>query len=114
MRMAWTIEATELVEEWLLALAQDAFLQIAVAIDALQERGPSLGRPIVDRIKGSRHHNMKELRSVGGHIRVLFVFDPDRRAILLIGGDKAGRWKDWYSESIPIADDLYDLHLENI
>ncbi len=112
--MAWTIETTELVEEWLLALAQDAFDQIAVAIDALQERGPSLGRPIVDRIKGSRHHNMKELRSVGGHIRVLFVFDPDRRAILLIGGDKAGRWRDWYSESIPIADDLYDLHLENI
>jgi hypothetical protein len=57
---------------------------------------------------------MKELRSVGGHIRVLFVFDPDRRAILLIGGEKAGRWKDWYRESIPIADDLYDLHLENI
>ena len=80
----------------------------------MQERGPSLGRPIVDRIKGSRHHNMKELRSVGGHIRVLFVFDPDRRAILLIGGEKAGRWKDWYRKSIPIADDLYDLHLENI
>lgn len=57
---------------------------------------------------------MKELRSTGGHIRILFAFDPERKAILLIGGDKTDQWKDWYSENIPIADDLYDEHLENI
>lgn len=98
----------------MLDLDADDFDQIAVAVDMLAENGPSLGRPLVDSIKGSRHHNMKELRSVGGHIRLLFVFDPKRAAILLVGGDKTDRWKSWYSEHIPIADDLYDEHLEHI
>lgn len=65
--------------------------------------------------KQSRHKNMKELRpGAGGAIRILFAFDPRRYAILLIGGDKAGRWNDWYEEFIPKADDLYDEHLETL
>jgi hypothetical protein len=36
---------------------------------------------------------------------------PTGRAILLIGGDKTGRWTEWYRENIPLADDLYDKHL---
>ena len=95
-------------------LNSDEFDLISAAIDMLQDQGPTLGRPAVDRIKGSRHHNMKELRSIGGHIRILFAFDPAREAIMLVGGDKTGRWNDWYSENIPIADDLYDEHLEHI
>ncbi len=66
----------------------------------------------MDRIKGSRHHNMKELRSIGGNIRVLFAFDPNREAVLLIGGDKTGHWQRWYRENIPLADVLYDKNLE--
>ena len=66
----------------------------------------------MDRIKGSRHHNMKELRSIGGNIRVLFAFDPNREAILLIGGDKTGHWQQWYKENIPIADGFYEEYLE--
>ena len=88
--------------------------EIVPAIDKLEEVGPTLGRPIVDRIKASRHHNMKELRSTGGTVRVLFAFDPERKAILLIGGDKVGQWKRWYGENIPRADDLYDEHLETL
>jgi hypothetical protein len=57
---------------------------------------------------------MKELRSTGGNIRVLFALDPKRQAILLLGGDKTGQWTRWYAENIPIADDLYDAHLENL
>jgi hypothetical protein len=57
---------------------------------------------------------MKELRSVGGNLRVLFAFDPARQAILLVGGDKTGRWREWYRESIPVADDLYDKHMEQL
>ena len=69
----------------------------------------------MDRIKGSRHHNMKKgCRSTGGDICILFAFDPERKAILLIGGDKTGQWKRWYAENIPAADHLYDAHLENI
>ena len=48
----------------------------------------------------------RRLRS--GTVRVLFAFDPVRRAVLLIGGDKAGQWEAWYRTNIPIADELYD------
>lgn len=80
----------------------------------LAERGPALGRPLVDRLKGSRYMNMKELRpaSVGcSEVRILFAFDPRRSAILLTAGDKAGDWKGWYVRSIPIADRRYAEHL---
>ncbi len=113
--MAWDIELTEDVETWLLYELDDhGRRQIVPAIDKLEEVGPTLGRPLVDRINASRHHNMKELRSIGGSVRVLFAFDPERKAILLVGGDKAGQWKRWYEESIPRADDLYDEHMENL
>jgi hypothetical protein len=111
----WEIILTERVEDWLLnELSQHARRQIVPAIDELEERGPALGRPFVDTIKGSRHHNMKELRSIGGNIRVLFAFDPKRHAVLLIGGDKTDRWQRWYEKNIPIADSLYDEWLEDI
>ena len=90
---------------------------VGAAIDQLEAVGPTLGRPVVDRIKGSRHHNMKELRpgSAGStEIRILFAFDPIRQAILLVAGDKSGSWKDWYTTAIPIADDRYDTHLETL
>lgn len=87
------------------------------AIDMLATTGPTLGRPLVDRIKGSAYHNMKELRpaSTGStEVRILFVFDPRRQAILLAAGDKAGSWKGWYSENIPLADQRYAQHLSDI
>lgn len=80
----------------------------------LADQGPRLGRPLVDRVKGSRHHNMKELRpaSAGSsEIRILFAFDPRRHAILLVAGDKAGSWKGWYKVNIPLADQRYAEHL---
>lgn len=86
------------------------------AIDLLAERGPQLGRPLVDRIKGSRYHNMKELRpgSAGtSEVRILFVFDPARCAVLLVVGDKAGSWDSWYNANIPVAEQRYDEHLAN-
>jgi len=49
-----------------------------------------------------------------GNIRILFAFDPRRMAILLIGGDKTNRWRDWYQRMIPIADRLYDDHLNTL
>jgi hypothetical protein len=64
----------------------------------------------VDRIQGSRIHHLKELRPGSGgrsEIRVLFASDPARTALLLLGGDKAGNWKRWYRENIPLAEQLY-------
>ncbi|SBW21542.1 hypothetical protein FDG2_2039 [Candidatus Protofrankia californiensis] len=60
---------------------------------------------------------MKELRpgSAGtSEIRILFAFDPLRRAVLLVVGDKSGNWHRWYETAIPVADERYDLHLTEI
>ncbi|SJM45198.1 hypothetical protein CZ774_01970 [Frigoribacterium sp. JB110] len=87
---------------------------MVAAIELLEDRGPQLGRPIVDTVASSRHRNMKELRpgSAGrSELRVLFAFDPERSAIMLIAGDKAGNWTHWYKKNIPMADDLFDNHL---
>src|SRR5215218_2730339 len=74
-------------------------------------------RRLVDSIKGSRHKNLKELRpgSVGAtELRILFIFDPERRAILLVAGDKRGQWSLWCRRNIPIADNRYDSHLRKL
>jgi hypothetical protein len=52
--------------------------------------------------------------SQGGALRVLFMFDPRRQVILLVGGDKTGDWSDWYEKAIPLADDLYDRYLAEL
>jgi hypothetical protein len=88
---------------------------LTVRVDLLAERGPDLGRPLVDHIRGSRHHGMKELRATSdGALRVLFAFDPRRHAILLLGGDKAGQWNEWYRWAVPMADDLLDVYLHEL
>lgn len=110
-RVTWDVFFTEAAEEWLLGLGEDDYEAMMAAIELLEQHGPTLGRPAVDRISGSRHHNMKELRSFGGFLRALFAFDPKRRAIVLLGGDKTDDWTGWYERNIPLADDLYDQHL---
>lgn len=98
------------VDEWFVEIVKSdtgASDAVTAAIDMLEDNGPTLGRPIVDRIKGSASHNMKEIRPAGTNIRILFVFDPARNAVLLVAGDKTNDWKGWYDTNIPIADDRY-------
>ncbi len=109
----WDVEFTDQFERWWDALTIAEQAAIDVAVEVLQEKGPGLGRPLVDTLKGSRHQNLKELRP-GGSIRVLFAFDPRRTAVLLIGGDKRDRWEEWYQEMVPVADRLYDEHLAEL
>jgi hypothetical protein len=77
----------------------------------LQVDGPALRRPLSGIIKGSTFPNMKELIPPAGNIRILYIFDPKRRAIFLLGGDKTDNWSDWYKTTIPIADAIYERHL---
>jgi len=109
----WEVEYTDQFETWWDSLSAQDQAAIEASVRVLIERGPGLGRPLVDTIKGSRHH-MKELRPPGGAIRILFAFDPRRTAILLIGGDKTNRWQEWYEAMIPVADRLYDEHLASL
>lgn len=112
----WVVDV-ELIEEWLNASDDNTYDQVMAALRVLASVGPALGRPLVDTIIGSRHNNMKELRpgsSGRSEVRILFAFDPTRRAILLLAGDKQGRWDKWYRKNIPVADDRYDEHLEGL
>jgi hypothetical protein len=111
----WEVEVTDEFLDWWGGLTVDQQESLTDRVGLLAERGPDLGRPVVDRIRTSRHHNMKELRaSQGGALRVLFMFDPRRQVILLIGGDKSGEWKVWYETAVPLADDLYDKYLDEL
>lgn len=110
----WEIDV-ELVEDWIMSLVSDSLAQLAAALDHLRIAGPHVGRPLVDTVKGSRFHNMKELRpgsTERTEMRVLFIFDPQRKAILLVGGDKSGKWSTWYRKSIHIAEFRYAQYLE--
>jgi hypothetical protein len=115
--VVWEVLLDEAVAAWFLDLADTdpaTAELIEAAIDKLADDGPTLGRPLVDRIKGSRHHNMKELRpgSAGStEVRILFAFDPQRQAILLVAGDKSGSWSSWYAVNVPLADERFDEHL---
>ncbi len=113
-QVAWEVILLDEVEAWFLTLAKeddDQVDAVTAAIDMLAANGPTLGRPIVDRIKGSTQHNMKELRPSATSIRILFIFDPTRSAVLLVAGDKAGDWKGWYEDNIPVAEERYDAWL---
>lgn len=89
----WNVDL-ELVEPWLLRLDQDSYEQVIAALELRAERGLQLGRPLVDTVVRSRHRNMKELRpgsSGRSELRILFAFDPERHAILLVAGKRTSR-----------------------
>ena len=88
--------------------------EVAALAEAIAVAGPQLGRPRVDTLKGSKHANMKEgrFKAKGGVWRVAFAFDPERKAVLLVGGDKSGvSQKRFYKGLIDKADERFDEHL---
>jgi hypothetical protein len=105
----WDVEVTDEFVGWWNTLSVEEQERITVRIEKLQQRGPALGRPLVETIASSQHANMKELRV--GSLRIFFVFDMRRVALLLVGGDKAGRWTDFYAEFVSQADELYNQHI---
>jgi hypothetical protein len=110
--VSWRIETTDEFDDWFGDLLEGPQNRVLAGVDILEETGPSVGRPLVDSVKGSSHSNMKEMRT--GTVRILFAFDPNRSAILLLGGDKRGQWRSWYRRSIPKADRLFDKHLRSL
>ncbi|MEK6709996.1 MAG: type II toxin-antitoxin system RelE/ParE family toxin [Nitrospinota bacterium] len=115
--MGWTVlfHAAFEPEFWELhGAVQD---EILVHARLLETFGPELGRPRVDTLKGSRHASMKELRfgAADGAWRVAFAFDPKRRAVLLVAGDKSGSSeRRFYKRLIAKADERFGAHLAGI
>jgi hypothetical protein len=90
---------------------------LAATATLLISHGPMLGRPHADTLAGSKHPNMKELRfnAEDGVWRVAFAFDPARKAIVLVAGDKAGiAQKRFYKSLIAKADARFAEHLETL
>lgn len=112
--MAWTVLFHDAFDTEFCGLMEDLQDEVLVHARLLAEFGPNLGRPTVNTLKGSRHAKMKELRfSWQSQVwRVAFAFDPQRQAILLVGGDKGGADpRRFYKRLINVADDRYDEHL---
>lgn len=113
--MQWDIEYTDELGDWWGELTTDEQESINASVMLLASLGPQLSYPHSSGINGSRHEHMRELRvqHQGRPYRLLYAFDPRRTAILLIGGDKTGD-KRWYAKVIPVADRLYDEHIQTL
>jgi hypothetical protein len=113
----WIVEVAKEFEPELLALSVEVRIELLAQARVVEKFGPATGRPRVDTLKGSKHANMKELRfdAEGGVWRVAFAFDPERKAILLVAGDKGGKSeRTFYRRLIAIADKRFDAHLERV
>lgn len=115
MSSKWEVEYTDELGEWWSDLTEAEQESIDSSVRLLEENGPNLGFPHTSGIEGSKHTHMRELRvqHEGRPYRILYAFDPRRCAILLLGGDKTGDDR-WYDVHVPIADKLYDTHIETL
>ena len=115
--MNWEVEFHKDFDPEFDALPEDVLSELRAHALLLEHFGPQLGRPRADTLKGSRHANMKELRfdADGGAWRVAYAFDAQRKAILLVGGDKSGIGKErFYRNLLRVADERFDQHLQSL
>jgi hypothetical protein len=115
--MAWQVQLHPSFESEFLTLPQEAQDELLAKTLLLQISGPNLRRPHVDTLNGSRHSNLKEIRfnAADGVWRVAFAFDSNRKAILLVAGDKSGgSQKQFYKQLIAKADLRFDEHLSRL
>ncbi|MCC6142414.1 MAG: type II toxin-antitoxin system RelE/ParE family toxin [Candidatus Hydrogenedentes bacterium] len=112
--MRWRVEIALEFETEFSELGVDVQNEILALARLLQQFGPQLKRPHADTLNGSRHRNMKELRFEAdrGVWRVAYAFDPKRKAVLLLAGNKSGvSQKLFYQRFIAVADERFDAHL---
>ena len=117
MAMKWEVVFHEEFDEEFKALDDGLQNELLAHAILVRDFGPNLGRPTVDTLKGSTHANMKELRFdwEGEVWRVAFAFDPMRRAVLLVGGDKAGvDKKRFYKRLVAVADERFTMYLASL
>jgi len=115
--VGWTVEIGDEFQPEYEDLPDEVQDELLAMTRLLQRFGPQLKRPHADTMNGSRHANMKELRfdAAYGVWRVAFAFDPHRKAVLLVAGDKSGASeKRFYRELIKRADHRYDAHLSRL
>ena len=110
----WDIDICEELEIELKGFSEEVIRKFFSYINLLETEGPSLSRPYSDTLKGSKYTNLKELRfdADGGVWRFTYAFDPKRKGIVLIGGDKSGvNQKKFYKKLIKQAEERYEKYL---
>jgi len=115
--MKWLVEFDSAFEQEFWKFSLNVQTEIVAKAKLLEDFGHSLGRPNADTLAGSKHSNMKELRfnADNGVWRVAYAFDPERKAILLVAGDKTGiSQKRFYKKLLAKADERFDAHLLNL
>ena len=111
--MVWEVETTDEYDAWFLEQGEDGQASIRMKVELLTQYGPHLPRPHADTLKGSKLNNLKELRTqTTDHVfRVAFLFDEERKAVLLIGGDKKGKnEKQFYQNLVKQAEKIYQQY----
>jgi len=113
--MAWDVEYTDEFEAWWTGLNEEEQIDIDAVVGLLEEKGPHLPYPYSSDVKGAKYGSIRELRiqHEGKPYRILYVFDPRRTAILLIGGKKTGGNR-WYNKYVPMAERIYENHLQTL
>lgn len=115
--MEWSVAIADEFEPEFSSLPEKVQDEVLAQSLLLKQFGPSLGRPKVDTLNGSKHSNMKELRLVvlGRQWRLAFAFDPRRRAMLLVAGEKSGKnSRRFYRELLHKADERFHRHLNEL
>lgn len=113
--MAYVVRFVEDCYFWFCKLNDDEKAAVTATIKVLKEYGPQLSYPYSSKIYESNFSHMRELRiqHKGKPYRILYIFDPHRSAILLVGGNKTGDER-WYKKHIPLADKLYKKYLNSL
>ena len=110
------VYATDEFAEWYDGLEERHRERVTASVDLLEQMGITLGFPHSTAIEGSALA-LRELRvqSHGHAFRVFYAFDPQRDAIVLIGGDKTGVSNDrFYRQYIPQAEKIFREYLAEI
>lgn len=110
--MQWVVKELAPFATWFDSLTDKEKARVAASVLLLEAFGVNLRFPHSSGVNGSRHSSMRELRvqTKGKPYRILYAFDPERSAVLLLAGDKTGDER-WYGENVPKADDLFDGYL---
>lgn len=111
----WDVEVTDEFENWWDGLNEDEQVSVAHVVRLLEREGPMLPSPYSSDIRMAKKYDIRELRiqHSGRPYRVLYVFDPRRSALLILGGDKTGNDR-WYEENVPRAEKIYSEYLQQL
>jgi hypothetical protein len=115
--MAWNVVFDDDFVAEFAKFDREVKIELRATVSLLEVHGPQLGRPWADTLNGSDYANMKELRfdAADGVWRAAFAFDPERKAVILVAGDKSGTSeKKFYKKLINTADKRYKAHLKEL